>query len=222
MKRVLLLPGLITVPLITLMLVSIAIGKAWGNPPSGFVQVETCRLPCWNGIRPGETRLGEAINRLTELGYEPMQGEGAAIPNVMNYVTSQPNSICQVGMGAPRSMNAKVTELTLQVCKGTSLGHIIDMLGEPESMIPMISLLTYENNQVVIVMRSEMCGSQLSPHSELMFISVTQPPTGAGALATEMILNQMQNQVDSTLLPWRGFLPLWRYDRLYPERVICF
>lgn len=221
MKRVLLLPGLITVPLITLMLVSIAIGKAWGSPPSGFVQVENCRLPCWNGIRPGATKLGEAIARLTELGYEPLQREGIAIPNVINYVTTQ-HSICQVGMGAPRSMSARVTELTLQICEGTSLGHIIDMLGEPESMIPMISLLTYENNQVVIVMRSEMCDSQLSPHSELMFISITQPPTGTGALATEMILNQMQNQVDSTLLPWRGFLPLWRYDNLFPERVVCY
>lgn len=222
MKRVLFLPGLITIPLITLVFVSMAVGQAWGRPPSGFVQVENCRLPCWNGIRPGETTLREAVDRLTDLAYEPLQEQTAAIPNVMNYITQNSSSICQVGLGSARSMSAKISELTLRVCEGASLGHIIDMLGEPESMIPMISLLTYHNNQVVIVMRSEMCGSQLSPHSELLFISITQPQTGNAALATEMILSELESRVDSTLLPWRGFLPLWRYDDLFPERVVCY
>lgn len=141
-----------------------------------------------------------------------------AIPNTINYAAEAPSSICYVGLGRARLMSTKVAEMTLQVCAGATLGHIVTMIGEPEGILPLVSLVSYQDSTVTLVLRSEMCRTLLTPHSDILFISVTQP-SGSQMLTAEQIL---ESQRDSTILPWRSFLPVWRYDRLFPGRVVCY
>ncbi len=221
MRKFLLLPGLLTAPMIALMLVAMAVGQALGQSPSGFNPIDDCHLPCWNGIRPGETTLLEADTLLTERGYRlaTVERDGTfAIPNNINYVPEDPNAVCHVGLGRVRLMSTTVSEMTLQVCEGASLGHIVSMIGEPEGILPFVSLVSYKKNTVTVVLRSEMCRTPLTPHSDILFIVITQP-VGSRVLTAEQIL---ESQEDSTILPWRGFLPVWRYDRLFPGRVVCY
>lgn len=206
--------------LIILTFTSIAAGRVLGGIPNGLEAEASCTLPCWNGIRPGETTLIEADAILRNLGYK-LVGPDASVATTNNYESIQPAPICQVGLGRARILSARISEITLQFCKDTALGHLNELVERPESFIPYVSMLSYHKGEVIVILRSEICRTPLTPHNPILFISLTQPTAQTpanNAISAELATQREEN---STLLPWQGFLPLWRYDQLYPGRVVC-
>lgn len=222
MRKVWFLPSVIAFPMATLVLLSMVIGQMWGNPADGFANLTDCRLPCWNGIRLGETSVGEADERLHNMGYHVLPIDSPkGIPNQTTYETDTVAAgVCMVGVSRSRFLSTKIAEMTLQICEGATLGHIVDMLGEPETIIPLVSLVSYHNGEVAIILRSEICQThEITPRNDILFISLTQTQPVSSALSAELTL---EKQTFSSMLPWRGFMPLWRYGDLYPGRNLCF
>jgi hypothetical protein len=208
MKRLALLLSLLSAPLATLNLLAIMVGQVSGAGRTEMGVSADCRLPCWNGITPGQTRYNEAVNILETLGYQPKRSsEDGALPRQNTYQAASPMLICKVGLNRSRQLSSLVSEMTLEVCGSLPIGSVIDMIGPPRAIMPYISILDYSGGTTtVIVLRQRLCQMPLTPHHEVMFISVSEDASG---------------ELANTELPWRGFLPLWRYDRLYPGRVLC-
>src|SRR5262249_29959973 len=84
-----LLPPLLTVAL----LLAVGIGRA--QPTATLLtNLDTCHLPCWNGIRPGETEVGAADRILTEQGFRVSLDNPRQ--NYTNYAPANAISICGV------------------------------------------------------------------------------------------------------------------------------
>jgi hypothetical protein len=199
---------------------SIAVGQVLGSAPDGLDAEPSCILPCWNGIRPGETTVLEADTILRDLGYR-LVGPDDSIATTNNYESIQPAPICQVGIGRARILSVRISEITLQFCGDTALGHLNELVERPDSFIPYVSMLSYHKGEVIVILRSEICRTPLTPHNPILFISLTQPiqqTPANNAISAELATQREEN---STLLPWQGFLPLWRYNQLYPGRVVC-
>jgi hypothetical protein len=199
---------------------SIAAGQVLGSIPNGLEAEESCVLPCWNGIRPGETTVIEADSILRGLDYD-LIGPDASVATTNNYESIYPVPICQVGLGRARILSARISEITLQFCEDTALGHLNELVEGPESFIPYVSMLSYHKGEVIVILRSEICRTPLTPHNPILFISLTQPISQTqtnSAISAELATQREEN---STLLPWEGYLPLWRYNQLYPGRVVC-
>jgi hypothetical protein len=204
-KRLTLLLSLLSAPFATLAALAIMFGQASGTGRVELSAAGGCRLPCWNGITPGQTSYNQAVDILETLGYQPRRsGEDGAFPRQNTYQATTPALICKVGLSRSRQFSRRVSEMTLAVCGSLPVGSIIDAIGPPRAIIPYISILDYSSTY--IIMRPRMCQITLTPHHEVMFISVSEDAT---------------SELANSELPWRGFLPLWRYSRLYPGRALC-
>jgi hypothetical protein len=204
-KRLTLLLSLLSAPFATLAILAIAVGQVSGAGRVELGAAGDCRLPCWNGITPGQTSYNQAVDILETLGYQQKRsGEDGVFPRQNTYQAPTPALICKVGLSRSRQLSSRVSEMTLAVCGSLPVGSIIDAIGPPRAIIPYISILDY--NRTFIIMRPRMCQTTLRPHHEVMFISVSEDAGG---------------DLANSELPWRGFLPLWRYDRLYPGRALC-
>jgi hypothetical protein len=66
-----------------------------------------------------------------------------------------------------------------------------------------------------------MCITAPSPHTPLLFISLT--PQVITAQQNSILAAEQVGESDSTStnLPWRGFIPIWRYGQLFPGRAVC-
>jgi hypothetical protein len=221
MRKYFLLPVLMILPLVVLTMMSITFGHSFGITPTNFGKIENCNLPCWNGIQPGVTLLNDAIAVLSAMGYVLQSPKDVdRLQSSLSYKTVLPDGVCQVGVGRSGGVRPIVTELTLRFCDGASLGHILDMLGAPDTVLPIASLIYYQSSQVSVVLDAPMCRKVLSPHTPLLFIDVLPQltQTQSNLLKAEAATGKDD---DSTNLPWQGFIPVWRYDQLFPGRAIC-
>jgi hypothetical protein len=222
MKRFLIVPGVLLPPLMILSVVSVFLGQALNWLPNDFGKIETCRLPCWNGIQAGRTPVKEADAILHTLGFELQRPDDAErLPSTtFSYESEGTGGICQVGIGRTQGVIPRVSELTLRFCGTTSLGHIIDLLGEPETILPIVSMVNYQRGEIIVILRTRMCQTAPSPHTPLLFISLTPPVVApqSSVLEAEQV---GEKDSESTNLPWRGFIPVWRYGQLFPGRAVC-
>ncbi len=223
-KRLTVLPGLLLItPFMLLSIFAVLLGHAVGEQPAGLDTASNCRLPCWNDIHPGRTPLGEAAHILLEAGYVlENEGDSSRFRNVFIYTSLRPSTggICRVGVGRGRTVVPIVSALTLQFCQGMSLGHLVDRLGVPDSILPIVSLINYSQGQVAVIMGDPMCQRPLTPHTPLLFMSLTPP---VSTPQNSILLAEQVGNKDSTStnLPWRGFIPLWRYGQFFPGKVVC-
>jgi hypothetical protein len=222
MKRFLLLPAILLPPLMLLSVLSVILGQALNWLPGDFGTIETCRLPCWNGIRAGQTPVKEADATLHTLGFElQSQDDNERLASTFSYAAAGANAICQVGIGRTPGVIPRVSELTLRFCGSTALGHIIDMLGEPETILPIVSMVNYHQGEIIVILRSRMCETAPSPHTPLLFISLTPPVVTSPQNSILAAEQAGEKDSESTNLPWRGFIPVWRYGQLFPSRAVC-
>jgi hypothetical protein len=224
MNRFFIILGLILItPLMVLSLLSVGLGHAIGEQPADFGKVENCRLPCWNGIRPGRTPIKDADTTLREAGYVLQdEGDSERLSATFSYKAALPSAaVCQVGVERSQGLVPTVAELTLRFCDGAFLGHIVDMLGEPDSILPIVSLMNYQQGQVVVILRSPMCTTIPSPHTPLLFISLSSQVISTQQNSILAAEQAGEKDSTSTNLPWRGFIPIWRYQELFPGRAVC-
>lgn len=216
MKKILLVHSVLTVTLTTLTLFALWLGKVAGS--SQLQMTEDCHLPCWNGITPGETQVKDADVILIGLGYVQLDSNLTSIPGTLAY-RNLSTAVCEVGLGRVRQFSPIVSEITLHICEGALLGHLVEDVGRPDGFIPLVSMISYGDGEVLAVLRSEICDTHLSPHNPLLFISLSRRVVATNAVIRAELATEEKST--STMLPWRGFIPLWRYDQLFPGRVIC-
>lgn len=223
MKRFLVFPLLMTFPLLLLIFLSIGFGHSLSGMPGDFGKIESCRLPCWNGIQPGRTPFQDATTILNNLGYQlEDENDIGRLSSTVSYKATVANGLCQVGLGRSGLAHPIVADMTLRFCGGAFLGHIIDLLGEPETILPIVSMVNYRKGEIAIILRSPMCSNAPSPRAPLLFISVSPSQIITGPTSAVLKAEEATGgDSDSTNLPWRGFIPVWRYDQLFPGRAIC-
>jgi hypothetical protein len=209
MKRIWLVEGFITGSVVAITLLALIAGRALGNPPAALRENGSCQLPCWSSIQPGQTRLGEAINILRNSGYHARRlNEDAGIATNLLYINDDAEAICQVGLTPGGS--GVVREIILRTCDPLPVGEILNLIGAPDSTLPMASLMIFQKGQTILTLRQPACASRkMAPEATIRFISL------ADSTLNSLVANQ------SSALPWKGFIPFWHYGQLFPEQIVC-
>jgi hypothetical protein len=209
MKRILFLQSLITVSVVSMTLVVLLAGRVLGRSSEALGRAEDCQLPCWNNLRPGEMSLNEASNILRNLGYRlRTNADDQGINAQFSYRPLEPSSVCEVALTG--GGGGILREVILRMCEPLPIGEVLNLIGEPQSMLPIASLMIFQEGQTILTMRMPMCeGRSVSLHSTVRFIS----------LADESLNIEVVRQPSD--LPWEGFVPFWRYMQLYPDKAVC-
>jgi len=169
-----------------------------------------CQIPCWNGIHPGQTTMHQASAILKRLGYELLPRDDDPGINVqLSYGATRPATFCQADLSGRRFRDLVVRELVLRACESLPLGRVLDRLGLPDSMLPIASTLIFQEGQIIITLRLPICDMKPSPHALIRYINLSEIGINAEVI---------KQPAD---LPWHGFVPLWRYGQLYPNKTIC-
>lgn len=203
-RRIVGLQAVISAVLMGLVGLFIAAGSYLQLDKPALEQDDDCRLPCWNGIIPGQTLYNQARQIVIDQGYtlwtEP---DGLAVPGQVLYIApDRQRTVCKVGFSRTRMMEAFVREMALWFCEPQDLGDLMPLLGTPHLILPLTSLLTYNEGQIVLILTLPVCDRALSPRSTVRYISL------ADASFNAPLFNQ------PVQLGWRGFMPMWRYGQL--------
>jgi hypothetical protein len=100
--------------------------------------------------------------------------------------------------------------LILRACEPLPLGDVLNLIGSTYSMMPMASLMIFQEGQTILTLRAAMCeNASLSPHASIRYLS----------LADSTLNSQVASQRFD--LPWAGFVPFWHYGRLFPDKPVC-
>ena len=195
MKRLLFLQTLVAA--LSLALVGLVmLGGALGNSRASPLQTNAnCRLPCWQGIHPGETTLSAATDTMIDLGYQP---EFEAEHNHYNLPTGIDG--CTVTM---YWFAKNVSQMQLNNCPDLRLGDLILKLGKPDQIAPNLYTLDFDHGRVRAQIRPLHCGEHLTPHTSVQFLTLTYTESP-----------------QSTTAIWRGFASPWRYRQSMPNVVI--
>src|SRR5262249_7751633 len=101
-------------------------------------------------------------------------------------------------------------ELILLACDPLPIGEFINVIGDPESMLPLASLVIFQEGQTILTLRQPACdGHKIYPQATIRYIS----------LADSTLNVEVATQVSD--LPWQGFVPFWRYGQLHPDKPVC-
>lgn len=212
MHKIILLPlSIVSAVLIGgITLVTLFSGSLRENTPV-IVEAGDCRLPCWNGITPGKTILRQAVEILSGQGYKQFtEPDAIAVPGQQLYLAPERGTVCRVGLTRTRMAEAVVREVALWFCDPPAVGRLVATLGAPQTIFPLTSLLVYGEGQIVLIMAAPLCGNTFSPRSPVRSISL------ADSTFNRVLFTQ------PVKLPWRGFMPMWRYGQLAAgEQRVC-
>jgi hypothetical protein len=209
MRRIWIAHGFIIGLLVSITLMALLAGRAFGGDSRQWDAAIDCQLPCWQDIRPGETRVNEASNTLRNLGYRPRRlNEDAGIATNIVFIHDDAEGICQVGLTP--GFGGLIREIILRACEPMPVGEVLNLIGSPDSMLPIASLVIFQEGQTILTLRQPLCTShKVYPDATIRFISL------ADSTMNMMVANQQSD------LPWQGFLPFWRYGQLHPDKPVC-
>lgn len=200
MYRLLTGVALLGMMLTAAVLLVMAAGGAQAADPL-LAETEDCRWPCWQGITPGESTFPQADLILTQMGYRNQDNE---VPTILTYTASD-QPVCEVTIGRNTSADIIVRELFLTLCDALSVGDVMVAHSLPERLSTRFSIYMFAGSTITIFTHGDLCQTQIAPHDTIAQIRLT-PPIGP----------QQFYELD-----WQGFLPLWRYDQLNPDGLIC-
>ncbi len=208
MKRILHLHSLITASIVILTLAILIAGRALNPAPESLLTADDCRLPCWDGLRPGKTTISEANLILHAQGYRTATFDPDPILTNTSFIATESNLICEVHLEpAPGGI---FSQMTLRPCSPLHVGDILSLIGQPESMLPIASVIIFQEGQTILLLQSPICtGATVSPHANIRYILLSEEGVNINTI------NQPTN------VPWQGFVPFWRYHQLHPDRPIC-
>lgn len=166
-----------------------------------LAETDTCRLPCWLGITPGNSTFSQADLILTQLGYRNQDDE---VPTILTYMPEDDRSVCVVSVVRHTSVDNTVRALVLTLCEGVAVGDLMGGLGMPERLSARFSTYSFVDNTVTVTTQGDLCQTHIAPRAIIAQIRL------APAQAPQFYE-----------IPWQGFLPLWRYDQLNPDALIC-
>ena len=196
MKRLFLLQCSIIPLLAALIFGAMGLGKINSNAPFQLRRSESCALPCWNGIRPGEMSVDAATHILFSQGYE-MQNSMMDRNHIL-YIPSAENR-CTIRL---QHQSAHVIETRLSDCPNLRLGDVIAALGQPESLMPHSLTFRFARGMAHLRLQIDPCEDRLSAFSEVMFVRFSTTP-----------------DISPYEVPWQGFIPAWRYEYRFPNSM---
>ena len=174
--------------------------RAFGStqPPDpaldGFtVDCEGMPKPCWYGIAPGITTIGDADRLLTNRGYS------ASADGLGTLVYWQPRDLCsRVWIG---QNDGRITHIGLPVCTDVRLGSLAILFDSAFHLVTQ-SGVTLRNGQVALGLGAG--------NAQCMNIN----PFGRVSQIWLSAASEVQNFKPDLPL-WRGYLSFTRYQRLY-------
>jgi len=172
-------------------------------PPTAFSGLDDCRLPCWQGILPGDTSLSQTDDVLSTLGFamsldNPRQGYSI-------YSASRPSTICAAQVYYERGI---AKSLILTPCQPVALGDWITLLGIPQNVaLSNTNPLMRDRAVMLIIPRTDCTKWPMSPFArvEQVYLSVSNPRFGLAQVS----------------LTWHGFIPYWRFRKFEPMAPVC-
>lgn len=185
----------ITTSLLALTLTAMFLGTRLHATPSMLRQ--SCTMPCWNGIKPGEMTIDSANQILFSQGYEPQNSGGERITYVPG---EEDRRRCTVRVSFDEAI---VTEIRLSNCPNLRLGDVIAAWGAPDGILHNSMSLSFERGMARLrLVAASDCDYPLSPYTEILNIRFARTP---GFLPNE--------------LRWHGFMPAWSYKQLSPNTI---
>jgi len=196
MKHLFLIQCSLLPMLAALIFVAMGLGKSISGIPFQLRRSESCALPCWNGIRPGEMSVDAANRILFSQGYE-MQNSMMDRNHIL-YIPPTDNR-CTIRLG---HQSARVIETRLSDCPNLRLGDVIAALGQPESLMPHSLTFRFGRGMAHLRLSIDPCVDRLSAFSEVMFVRFSTTP-----------------DISPYEVPWQGFIPAWRYEYRFPNSM---
>lgn len=208
MTRLLFLPLLILFTLGTLLTVgaSLVAGRVFHEPTPIEIefgpdaQSETCSIPCWRGIVPGQTFRSSAHTILTDNGYSLWSSTARA--QVYHHEDA---SRCEVALHTTNEerldgeIDGRVYEIRLLSCSNTILGDVMLVLQQPDVTSTSGLLISFRDGIAHVYTRMRICDSnRVTP-----FIRVDA-----------VVLSERMNAVMDSGQQWRGFVT---YNELAAE-----
>jgi hypothetical protein len=156
--------------------ISILIGRHQPLPERvAMLHLTDCELPCWIGIVPGKTTVGEAVERVKQtypnLEFTSFTDESGS------YVTGMDSDKLQVQFGIT-TYDAVVQNMGiyLKFRPSVSLGELYSILGEPDTIWPapenqMTAYMSSQKSHVFIGFHRVACG-KITPSQEVESIPV--------------------------------------------------
>jgi hypothetical protein len=191
-----------SLPISALFSVTILLATSAGSHrslPEALNGFDECHLPCWNQITPEQTTTDIASILLAEAGYEIRVNN----PHWRYMVFAPPVKMtCNVAL----TYETLVRMTELNECTGLTLGDITAILGAPQQVVPsaMYDSFIFRDGTVTVLTRRIRCSTGLSPHAVVMSIHLRASSRG-----------QPESESPRHALPWRGFVPLWHYDKRF-------
>lgn len=185
---------------------------------AGFLNTEkACKLPCWNGIIPGETNVIKALSILAlDSEVNSFWWNFRDSLHGMNVTWGPAPIIFDVVMGGMEWEDKTVTGITFFHLRNLSVSEIIYVLGEP-SFIELLSpnsihmpwnwyiLLYYPERGVVLSFRTEDGSSEVSPSNKLDYLSLTTVEAVEIRLEEAKAYQTSHNDQTIFLRPWSGY-----------------
>lgn len=196
MKRLFLIQCAFIPLLAGLIFAAIGLGGNIRDIPFQLRRSESCPLPCWNGIHPGQMSVDAANHILFSQGYE-MQNSMWDRDHIRYIPLDAYRCIVRLG-----HQMARVAEIRLSNCPNLRLGDVIAAFGQPEGLLPNSLTLTFERGMARLRVQIDPCADRLTAFSEVMFVRFSLSPG-----------------ISPYEVPWQGFIPAWRYENRFPNSL---
>ena len=194
-----------TFTLLALSLIACAIGTTQRSNPALRGFTEGCKdkpQPCWYGIVPGVTTMGESAKQLIGQFFQPTSS--------FTYTPPNNKEQCEASLWSPSGWDNEIVQRLTLHCDEITLEEIIRSFGEPQGIIIQgyavrtgyMSLIVFKNPAIQLEYSLSLLDKE--PHSLFLYAPEN--------ISLQNIWNMGR---------WRGFLATWRYCQVEPTYRIC-
>jgi hypothetical protein len=171
----------------------------------GFVEgCEGIPQPCWYGIVPGVTPLGEAQNKLEILGYQGDDNIG--FPEIYSH-TDRVNDCWDRLRMFSFGESYGIIALEGYRCSDLRLGHAMAILGNPTHILTVCQIfIGFQQAKINILTRNSDFETPILPYSEIRDIQ----------LFSATLPGNTEYQYGPIVDRWHGFMTDYQYLRFEP------
>lgn len=216
--------------LLLVLLVIYAEGCSIYSPRQSILEISTCELPCWLGIKVGATNL----DQLKEILSSHPQINQSSISYIENWYQFE-EGVRFTFFEKNNKENA--VETTVLLNKGTvtfikiygSLGinvqQVIDIIGNPDTVQAAYEHggdvevnLIFSNAGLHTVSRVPNEHEEINSDSQLTLLDIFEPNQYQEVLESGFLLNSPYNLEEKNYFPWDGFGII--EEKYWPPRII--
>jgi len=199
-------------------------------PEISVLDNPVCNLPCWNGITPGQTSQPDALQIVTSLdGIDQKKTNVLNVPwlifnkQIWFYLYTNPSLGGVQTDGAIYFIDNKVATVILRRNIGKTFGDMVELVGEPETII---SMTLVEGGIVVLAIipskgvefefytkSNERFGPETQIDNVMFFNSIQYEQLLDAGMFSLGIYNA--NEIRKIMYQWKGY---GNIEELYPPR----